>query len=970
MTPERWSQISRLYHAALACDERKRAALLAEACSGDEALRREVESLLAQSASTIGPLDEPAVAAASLMVSVDIGEPVLTGRRLGTYHVQERLGAGGMGEVYRAWDTKLRRDVAIKVLPSAFTSDPEWLARFEREARLLASLNHPHIGAIYGLEDADGIRALILELVDGPTLADRLTDGPLVVTEALKIASQIIEALDAAHERGIVHRDLKPANIKVTPDGVVKVLDFGLAKATGVNASGAVVAQSPTVIASSTREGVVLGTAPYMSPEQVRAQPVDRRTDVWAFGCVLFEMLTGRAAFKRDTVADTLAAIVERDPDWNSLPRTLPPTLLRVLKKCLTKDLRHRLRNIADAGLDLEEVLAPAAGDAPSADRSGRVHWRTSTVRWAAAGILLLFAATLVPAVVHFREEASSLEPARFLMDPPRGSTYGFGHLDTRLAISPDGRRLAFVATNSSGVNVLWLRAIDDVSSHQLLGTEGAYSPFWSPDSQVVGFFAGGTLKQVDASGGTPQTVCAAPGAASGAWGRDGTILFSVVSEGEGIRRVSATAGGQPQVVTKMNPSRRETLHFWPSFLPDGRHFLFLALTFVEGRTDHAVFAHDLDTDTTTLVLGASSRVAYVPTGHLLYVREGTLMAQRLDEKALRVVDEPIAVASQVHYFRSTGAANFSASNTGTLVYQTGPVPSQLTWFSRTGRPLETIGTPEYFGGLRLSPDGNRLAIAVNDARSGGADVWVYDLATGLPTSRTTSDPSNDANAVWSPDSNSFAFNSDREGPPDLFVQGVYGGAVPKRILEARGVQYARDWSSDGQFVLYSQVSRTTGADLWALPLAGDRKPFPVAETRFDETAGKFSPDGRWLAFVSDESGRPEVYVEPFPSRDEHLRISNLGGGDPRWRADGTELFYRAADDTLTAVPLNLGTKRIGKPVALFRLPGTVRNDYNHGIYDVSPDGERFLVQSPTEVALTSPFMIVVNWQAGLLTRR
>ena len=685
MTPERWRQVEEIFHATLARGESDRAGFLAEACAGDAELLREVKSLLSQPTSVRGFLDGPAMAAAALGAG-ETGPSTLTDRRLGPYHLHEPIGAGGMGEVYRARDTKLGRDVAIKILPRHFTSDPERLARFEREARILASLNHPHIGAIYGLEDVDGVRALVLELVGGETLADRIARGPIPVNDTLTIARQIADALEAAHEKGIVHRDLKPANIKITPDGVVKVLDFGLAKMAASDAVAADPAQSPTLTVGGTKEGVILGTATYMSPEQARGRPADKRADVWAFGVVLYEMLTGRRAFEGEAISEVLAKVIEREPDWTALPASTPARLRDLLRRCVRKDPKTRLQAIGDARVQIEELISGATEEPPRSSPHSRAYsvvrgshgasrrcCSSSRRRWQFPPPVLLSSCT--------RSGLTRFEIAT----PPTSDPVSF-------ALSADGRQLAFVAT-AEGTSRLWVRPLDQVTARPLAGTEGARYPFWRPDGRAIGFFADGKLKWIELGSNVLHVPADAPNGRGGTWNSEDVIVFN--PNGVGVLLRVMAAGGTPMPVTQL-PSDQGS-HRFPQFLPDGRHFLFLGGT---GQADEQdMFVGTIDGGESKRVRAARSVAVFAAPASLLWVEEGVLVAQRFDPALGVVSGEPIPVVQDVGLDEAVYRGMFAVSATGVLAHRTGRGERrQLTWVDRAGIARGTVGPPDEAG--------------------------------------------------------------------------------------------------------------------------------------------------------------------------------------------------------------------------------------------------------------------------------
>ncbi len=884
------------------------------------------------------------------------------GSRLGAYEVQALVGSGGMGEVYRARDSKLGRDVAIKVLPEGVARDPERLARFEREARVLASLNHSNIAAIYGFEQVDGVPFLVLEYVPGPTLAERLASGGLDLPEILQICRKIAEALEEAHEKGIVHRDLKPANVKVTPDDKVKVLDFGLAKAFADDPVAADASHSPTMSALATRAGVIMGTAAYMSPEQVRSKTVDKRADIWAFGCVLYEMLTGKQTFGGETIPDTISAVLSREPDWSALPAGLPAGVTRLLRRCLQRDRDKRLRDIADARLEMEEALAepmaatpaapaPAARTAPSRSRLGSTLWITGTavLALALAGVSLL----------HFRETTPPILTTRFQVLPPdKATSVEFP------TISPDGRRLAFVTT-VGGQPLLHVRPLDSLAAQALPGTDQAMFPFWSPDSRFLAFFSQGKLKKVDVSGGPPQTLCdaAAPGR-GGSWNREGNIIFTGGSA-DPLRRVPAS-GGVPTALTTLDPAA-ERSHRWPHFLSDGRRFLY----WVQG-TDlekSGIFLGSLEDkpdskERRRILTGASMGVH--SAGHLLFAREGILMAQPFDAEKAQLSGEPFPVAQQVGQMGGhPGWFAFSASPGGTLAYRTGGgVKTQLAWFDRAGKQLSTVGAPEDQLALDLSPDHKRVAVSRRDAQ-GQSDLALLDL-TRDTSARFTFDPGNDNTPVWSPDGSRIVFSSSRQGGFHLYQKASSGAAGEELLLKSGPFTIPTDWSSDGRFILYLIQGGKTGYDLWVLPLEGDRKPFPYLQTEFNEYLGQFSPDGHWVAYSSTESTTPQIYVQGFPKSGAKFMVSINGGQRPRWRRDGKELFYLTLDRKMMAVEIKTTATNVeaGKPRELFQTRAVSAFPGFH-VYDVTADGQRFFINTDLEAEGPPPMTVVMNWARG-----
>jgi Tol biopolymer transport system component len=904
------------------------------------------------------------------------------GARLGPYEIVAPLGAGGMGEVYRASDSRLGRDVAIKVLPAGFSSDPERLRRFEQEARAAAALNHPNILAVHDIGHHDGAPYIVSELLEGETLRTRLMASAMPMRKAIDHAVQIAGGLAAAHGKGIVHRDLKPENIFITSDGQVKILDFGLAKLTQPEPALPGASALPTVQAD-TEKGAFLGTAGYMAPEQVRGVAVDHRSDIFAFGAVLYEMLSGRRAFRGNTTVDTITAIVKDDPpDLPVAERHIPPALVRIVDRCLEKNPASRFQSAGDLGFALESVSSYS--EAIAAPTLAGARFRRVHIAWALAAVGIV--ATLALGIVAYLRRSASEAPAlqSTILPPPdtRITDRGGDSLGTparRLALSPDGQRLAFTAAGPDRIIRLWVRRLDALTAQRLEGTEGAVYPFWSPDSQYIGFFAEGPprrskLMKIDVAGGPPIELCelTSTNSTGGTWNRDGVILFGTFfgsPDSLGIHRVSA-AGGTSSPVTRLDASNGETLHYAPYFLPDGRHFLYLAIGGRSGGPS-GQYITSLDSDTRTLLMPGGSNAKYA-NGHLFFMRDTTLMAQPFDPARLALRDQAVPVAQQVLVGGGAGVAGaFTVSDNGRLAYQTGlSIPSQLRWFDREGKQVSVLGEPGFEGFLALSPDGSRAAVVAFDVRNWGtADVWIYDVARGART-RFTSDAANLQLApVWSPDGQRIVFGSTRQGVMDMYVKSALGGGSEELVLASGEAELPISWSADGRFLSFMRtrtevavVGIPSVADLWVMPLFGDRMPVAFLQTRFAEGHGVFSPDGRWMAYMSTESGRAEVYVAPFPGPGAKVPISTTGGTQPRWRRDGTEIFYLAGN-RLMAAPVNGwgATFEVGAARQLFE----VRPRSGSGpVYDVSADG-RFLVNTMVE-STSTPITLVVNWPALL----
>jgi eukaryotic-like serine/threonine-protein kinase len=878
------------------------------------------------------------------------------GTKLGPYEIVDPIGAGGMGEVYRARDTKLKRDVALKVLPEVFATDPERMARFQREAEVLASLNHPNIAQIYGVED----RALVMELVEGES-----PKGPMPFDEAWKITSQIAAGLEYAHEKGIVHRDLKPGNIKITPDGIVKLLDFGLAKAfTGQTAVSGSLENSPTLTLGATQLGVILGTAAYMAPEQAKGKAVDKRADIWAFGVVLYELLAGEKLFSGDDVSDTLADVLKKQPNLDNVP----VQVRRLLRECLQKDPKDRLRDIGDAKRVLAEEASLVSSHAQVVAPS---RSRLSIVATAAAAVFGIGLAAV--SSVHFREKPPAAEVMRFQVPPPDKMNFAF---TAPPAVSPDGRLLAFIANPDGGAfGQIWVHALNTLEAHALPGTENAGgSLFWSPDSRSLAFGVAPAplkLKRVDVAGGPPQTLCEGSAGLlpTGAWSPDNVIILSR----GGLARVPA-AGGDCSPLTTLNSARGETFHRFPSFLPDGRHFVYLRVSSNPGT--NGIYVGSLDAkpeqQNTKRLLGAQSGAVYAPApdgrgGHLLFVREGALMAQPFDANRLEVAGDSVPVAEQVGGAPTGVGAYFSASANGVLAYRTGlgfTGTLRLEWFDRQGKVLSTALDPAAYNTPALSPDGTRVAYRA-DPQGSNQDIWLHDVTRGTST-RFTFDPASDTTPVWSPDGSRIAFASDRDGGPNLYLKVATGAGNEELLFKSGEVKAPNDWSRDGRFLLFNSFNQKTGSDLWVLPMTGDRKPVPYLQSQFNEINGRFSPDGRFVAYQSDASGADEIYIQPFPDPSGgKWMVSKEGGTVPRWRRDGKELFYlNRAGTNLMAVEVTLSPSfRAGIPKVLFSVPT------GPNMFDVTGDGQKF-VKFATALASSNappaPITVVVNWQAGL----
>jgi serine/threonine protein kinase/Tol biopolymer transport system component len=946
----RWHRIEDLYHRALACDDSQRSAFLRDACGDDEALRQEVESLLEHYRNAESLMETPAIDVAARSLATDNAR-MRDGQQVGSYTILSLIGIGGMGEVYRARHSKLERDVALKVLPAHLSQDPERMRRSEHEAKTLASLNHANIAAIYDLVESDGIQCLVLEYVEGQTLAQRLKRGHLSTTESLDIARQIAEGLESAHERGIIHRDLKPSNVMITADGKVKVLDFGIARILESEAPA-----DAAAMARSATGAVVMGTPAYMSPEQAKGHNANRTSDVWAFGCVLYEMLTGMRAFNGDSPAEILDRVAQMEPDWNALPDETPSEIRKLVQRCLRKDAQQRLQNIGDARIEIDDARRGPQTHEQLTQRSVGGRRRIRLI----SAFALVTVIALVMAVRAFRSGPPPPEMRLEITTPPTIAPWS-------LAISPDGQMIVFAATVGSE-NRLWLRPLSSGPARQLAGTDNAYLPFWSPDGRSIGFFADGKLKRIGIDGGVPQVLANAPLAKGGAWSRTGVILFAPNNSGP-IFRIPA-AGGQMEAVTQMREG--STTHRFPQFLPDGRHFLYWA------GAEGAVYVATLDGPETRRVLKRSTPIggsAEYTTGRLVFQRQTTLFSQRFDPVRLELMGDPSPVADHVP------DASWSVSEAGPIIYRTGPATygpqREFVWFDGSGKMLEQVGddSVNVALGLSMSSDGQHLAVG----RLGS--IWLLELARAALT-RFTRQSWIAAYPIWSPDGSRIVFGHYERGTAmDLYQKKTNGGGTEELLLRTPLNKSATDWSSDGRFLLYRSSDPKTGVDIWALPMSGanaspvgrsdqaldgDRKPFAVVQTDDDERDGQFSPNGKWIAYQSNESGRFQIYAQPFPGPGTKKLISTNGGAQVRWRRDGRELFYIGLDGRLMAVPIRFSAdgKTIELAAAVPLFPTRVGDPLEERQqYSVSPDGQRFLMNIVSEEAAISPVTVILNYK-------
>jgi eukaryotic-like serine/threonine-protein kinase len=897
----------------------------------------------------------------------------MIGKALNHYEITSQLGKGGMGEVYQANDKKLGRDVAIKVLPEEFARDADRVARFQREAKLLASLNHTNIAAIYGLEESSGTNFLVLELVEGETLADQIKRGPIPVEESLKLALQIAEALEAAHEKGVLHRDLKPANIKVTPEGKVKVLDFGLAKAFAGEQAELNLSNSPTLSDMATQQGIILGTAAYMSPEQARGKAVDRRADIWAFGCVLFEMITGRIAFSGKDVTDILAAVIRSEPEWANLPANLHGRLREVLERCLKKDDKDRYHDISDVKVDIQRVSTDPTGVLmrPVAGVEPRTRLRT-LLPWLAVAIVLT--AIIAGVAVWMLKPVPPPEPhqiTRFSYELSKDQQ--FGNLTERaIAVSPDGRQ--FVYGNSAG---LYLRSMDDLDAKLIPGTAGEEQrPFFSPDGKWIGFYSSTDrkLKKIARSGGAPVTLAEADPYGSFSWGTDDTILYGQRPPKAGIFRVSAN-GGTPEQIVK--PAENEEI-IHPQLLPDGKSVMFTRVT------PRRVFVQSLQSgERKELFEGDTAR--YLPTGHIVYGLQNSLFAMQFDSNSLKVSGGPVSLVEGV--VRAGGAPQYAVSDSGTLVYVPGTVTAAATpgltlvWVDRNGKEEPLAAEPRTYFNARISPDGTKVAL--DCYTSANLDIWIWDLIRKTMT-RLTFDAAMDLLPLWTKDGKRIAFASGREGGLKVYWRAADGTGKDEVLGSVPALdEIPSGWSSDGKTLVMTGTSGgISNLEIGALSLEGDRKYRPLLKGKYSEYQPQISPNGKWMVYTSEESGQAEVYVRPFPNVDGgRWQVSTGGGNSPLWSRDGRELFYHSGDAAIAVAVKMEPAFSLETPKILFRASYVFVSSSNQFLsspffypWDISPDGKRFLMIKPPGVAASAEegprkINIVLNWFEELKQR-
>jgi len=987
MTPEQYERVGDLFDAAMELAPDARPDFLARACDGDDELRGEVESLLRASAQADGFIAGK-VAGVMAEMAEQQKNPSLIGHSLSHYQVLSLLGVGGMGEVYLAQDTRLARKVAIKLLPQAFTRDPERLRRFEQEALATSALNHPNILTVYDIgttsKELGSAPFIVAELLEGEELRKEMKEGPLPLRRSIEYARQIAAGLAAAHEKGIVHRDLKPENLFVTKDGLVKILDFGLAKLKGLRIADfgmrnedadallSATAKNPHSAIRNphlTAPGTVMGTVGYMSPEQVRGQDADHRSDIFSFGLILYEMLAGRRAFQGESFAETMAAIVkEEPPDLTEANPRIPPQLERIVSHCLEKQPARRFQTASDLGFALEALSSPSgsrlkeetelsgAGTVNALPhRPGREKW------WIATAALTLLSAAFFAWAYFKGPSAPEARPMKLSLALPEKTQ--FGHI----AVSPDGAWLVF--TTETGSKQLWALALSTGEAKPLAGSEGAKHPFWSPDSRFIGFFTSDKLKKIEINGGLPVTLCEIRDGNGGSWNREGAILFATLDGGE-LWSVPAT-GGAVALVLQNNSKQKELVLRFPSFLPDGHHFLYSVAS--NDRDVRGVYLGSLDGGTRQRLLGDYSNAIYVPSntgrvdnGYVLFGHEKALMAQPFDSRTLRLAGEPITVAGQIATIVNSVYRNFSASGNGVLIFDPEPNRQQkhALWVDRAGRTIKTLKQLADMRVARIAPDGRRFVAANYDLPTNNFDLWLSDV-TGGNTVRFTFDPGNDGFPVWSPDASRIAWAASRGESFQLYEKAVNHAGQETPLLQSNHNQVPTDWSRDGRYIIYRQSDPKTNIDIWALPLFDRQNPFPLVQSAANESGGVLSPDGRWLAYHSDESGRYEVYIQSFPGGGGKQRISTGGGVWPCWRGDGKELYYRALDDKLMAAPVTgQASLSVGPPVTLFEFRSGGLPDQPY--FSMDHDGQRFLLNAIVETETNSPLTVVVNWMAGM----
>ena len=880
---------------------------------------------------------------------------ILPGTRLGPYEVLSSVGAGGMGEVYRARDTRLERTVAIKILSGRLADQSKLRERFDREAKTIASLNHPHICTLYDVGHEDGTGYLVMEYIEGETLAQRLAKGPLPLEQVLQYAIEVADALDKAHRKGITHRDLKPSNIMLTKGGT-KLLDFGLAKLTQGDKPNPY-SELPTQKDGITAEGAILGTLQYMAPEQVEGREADARTDIFAFGLVVYEMATGKKAFEGKSQASLIAKILETEPAPISMLQPMtPPALDRLVKKCLSKEPDKRWQAASDVCDELKWVAGDGQAPPSSTSSSPGLKERPRQKLLWGLGAFAVLAVAVIGGYDYFYRTPAEPRSFRFAVAPPEKHTFPvLANTPSFLTISPDGTKLAFVVVDSAEHSMLWVRDLDSQSAQPIPGTDDAQAPFWSPDSRFIAFSDNSSLKKVPVSGGPVQTLASTQALGGGTWNRDGVILFSPSTLGADIMRVSA-AGGLPTPLIQLDPQHENALT-WPTFLPDGKRFLYLARS--PAPTSSSINIASLDSKEIRRLLSLTSVALYAPPGYLLFVRSGTLLAQPFDANRLELRGDAVPFAEGVQFSALNGRAAVAVSDNGILAYRLVPSAGQLrlVFTDRKGAEQQLTAPPHAYRNPRLSPDGQRIAVTIDE---GGSQEWLLDVNRGT-LSRLTFEGSYNGGTAWTPDGKRITFGSDRAGPRNLFWQLADGSGSPERLMTADHTQVASSWSQDGQVLLFETTGPGTGFDVWAYQ-ANDRKTWPLLQSRFNEIGPRFSPDGHWFAYASDESGKYEVYVQPYPGPGGKWQISTEGGTEPVWARDG-ELFYRNGEKMMVVQTVVKPSFSAGTPKVLFE--GRYASYQTLPDYDVTPDGQRFLFLKTGDEG-RAEISVVVNWPEEL----
>jgi Tol biopolymer transport system component len=954
-----WARVKAVFQAALEQPADRRSSFVDHACGSDAPLRAEVDSLLrahdaAGSFASTDALASMSTDSLHELSATDTG--LVPGARLGNYDIIGLVGRGSMGQIFKAHDSRLGRAVALKVLSADLVPDPASRARFDREARAIAALNHPHICTIFDIGHAGRLDYLVMEYLEGETLTGILGRGPLPAMATRRYAAEMIDALDTAHRSGIVHRDLKPANVIITASGA-KLLDFGIAKMVADDAGGSAAADA----AYGTRQGAVIGTAGYMSPEQARGQPVDKRTDIWAFGCVLFEMLSGRPVFARDTLSDTLVVVLEREPDWSLLPPSTPPSLVRLIRRCLQKDPSQRLRDIADAQFEID------GGDvgADESPRVARVSVLARVFPWLTAAAAILFAVVLM--VVRSPRTAAPSPTLRLSVVPPEGTTWSPFDLSgaPQFALSPDARQIALVVADASRVPRLWVRALDSTNGRTLAGTDHAAGPFWSPDGSAIAFFADRKLKSIQIGSGSVQELAeVAQNLAGGSWSQDGTILFG--GPGGGLRRVPAY-GGQVTPVTTVDAKNGELSHGWPQFLPDGRHFLVYIRN--RDRAASGTYVRSIDSPDQRLVLASAVRAVYAPTGHLLFEGAGSLMAQVFDETTATLTGQATALPD--HVVALSGPSWLPvAVGASTIAYWSGDgrPTFDLDMVDRSGRAIQQLLPSGQYLSLGLSPDGAR-ALVTERIDSNSDALSIVDVKTGV-RERLTFGPGIAHFGVWAPDSKQVIYSSLEDGVPRLFRRMVPGNSpeIPVIPSERQPNMFPTDWSADGQWILYSAPSAMAW-DVFALRTA-DSTTRPVVHSPQNQIQGRLSPDARWIAYASDESGRFEVYVQAFADGRGKTLVSTRGGSQPAWRRDGREMYYVAPDGAVMAVPVTSESGfEHGPEITMFHTPPAQVLPPFTPSYEAAVDGRKFLIRTEVTTGASRTITVVANVRPGAASR-